>query len=171
MVGLAFWRVEGAGCWTSIFTLGWTAKPPGAADEGRGFVVEEFFAGLLVDRGAAGDDDGGFALILDFDEFGVRDCDCFGGDGEGADFEVLLAVEEHHGGEVRHELGHAEGSGSVERWNDAEGGQHDEAVVVLVDEWQIAAFGAHAKVWLYCQCEITVKVDIDLLYKMTSLSS
>lgn len=62
------------------------------------------------------------------------------------DLEILLAVQQHHRGEVGHELRHAEGCSGVEGRDDAESGEDLEVVVVLEDEGEVGAFGAYAEV-------------------------
>ena len=85
------------------------SEPATAAEEDGALVVEERFAGCFVDGGDARLDDGGAALVDDFEEFGVRDERAGGGDGVGEDLEVLLTVKEHHGGEIRDEVGNLVG--------------------------------------------------------------
>lgn len=94
-VRLAFGRSVDSARSTTVGTLLAPAEPTGTAHKSRGFVVEDFFAGGFVFGDATADDRGCFAFVLDFYELGVGDESCFGWDGEGADFEVLFAVEEH----------------------------------------------------------------------------
>lgn len=62
------------------------------------------------------------------------------------DLEVLLAVQEHHGVEVGHELRHVVGCFGGERGDDAECGEDLEVVGAFEDEGELGALGAHAEV-------------------------
>ena len=67
-----------------------------------------------------------------------------GRDGKGADFEELLAVEDHVGGEVGDDVGEGVGSFDVEGGDDAEGGEGLEVVGAFEDVVEVGAFGADA---------------------------
>lgn len=84
----------------AILTLLGPVEATAAADKGRHFAVEDVLASLLVDGGEGGLDDGGVALVNNFDELAAGFEGAARRERELADLEVLLAVEEHHGREV-----------------------------------------------------------------------
>ncbi len=131
----------------SVARLLGPTEAAGAADEDGALGVEDFFATSGVLDGGAGVDDAAFALVHDVDEARVGDELAFGGDGVFEDFEVLLAVEEEHGGEVGDEVGEGEGGVGVEWGDDAEGGEGLEGVAVFVNVGEVGSFAAYAEVW------------------------
>lgn len=118
-----------------------------SSDEDGGLVVEDDLASLCVLGLGAVDDEAGGALVDDFDEF--RNCDELGfcGDGEFADLEELLAVEEHAGVEVGDDFVEGEGRFCVEGWDHTKGGDDLEVLVALVDEGKIGALRSNTKVY------------------------
>jgi len=85
------------------------------------------------------------------------------------DFEVLFAVQEHHGGEVGHDVGHGEGRNGVEGRDYAKGWEDLELVVVFEDEWKVGTFGTNAEICVLLAAvrlpegvRLTVKDDIAL---------
>ena len=126
--------------------LGRATEAAGAADEHGGLVVEELLAVGGVLGGEAHDDDGGVALVDHVDELGVRNGLGRGGDGVFADLEVLLTVEEHHGGEVGDQVVEVPGGSGVEPGDNTEGRDGLEVLVVLIDEREVSALGTEGDV-------------------------
>jgi hypothetical protein len=134
------------GCCAAVCALLLTAKVAGAADEDCGLVVEDLFAGLGVLCDGAVNHEAGGALVDDFDELGDRDELGFGGDGELADLEELLAVEKHAGIEVGDDVVEVEGRFGVEGRNNTECGDDLEVLITLVDEGKVASLCANTEV-------------------------
>jgi hypothetical protein len=84
--------------------------------------------------------------VDDFDELGDRDELGFGGDGELADLEELLAVEKHAGIEVGDDVVEVEGRFGVEGRNNTECGDDLEVLITLVDEGKVASLCANTEV-------------------------
>lgn len=101
--------------------VGWlllSAKAAAAAKEDGRFIVEDVLARLSVDRSDAMLDNGRVALVHDLDELGLGNQASRGRHGVLADFEVLFAVQEHHGVEVGHQRIKGEWSLSVKGRDD-----------------------------------------------------
>lgn len=145
-IGRALRRLVHGGSRAAVSPLGVSTERARPADEHGGLVVEDFLAGGGIDGGGALDDDAGGALVHDLDELGVGDELGGGGDGVFADFEELLAVEEHHGGEVGDDVVEGVGGDGVELGDDAEGGVDLEVVVGFEDEGEVGSFGADTEV-------------------------
>lgn len=147
-IGLALRRLVGrnGGLGAASSGLGRSAKAATATDEDGRLVVEEILAGLRVLGGIAGDDEGGVALVHDVDELGVGQSLGCGGNGELADLHVLLAMQQHHRGEVGDNLVHVPGVGGVEPRDHTVCGQSLEVLVVLIHQGKISALSAETEV-------------------------
>lgn len=140
-------RLMYSGCGTTVSALGVSAKLARAPDEYGALVVENLLAGVCVDGGRALDDDAGGPFIHNLDKLGVCDELSLSGDGVFPYFKELLAVQEHHGGEVGNDVVQVVGGHGVELRDDAEGWVNLEIFVVFEDEGEIGAFGANSEVW------------------------
>jgi hypothetical protein len=87
----------------SILTLLQASKASATPEEDSHFVPEDIFPSLLVDGQDAGLDNAGSALVDHFDQLRIRHQCGRSGDRVLSDFEILLAVEKHHGVEVWNE--------------------------------------------------------------------
>jgi hypothetical protein len=122
------------------------AKVARATDKHGALVVKDFLARLCILCYAAVDDESSGALVHNLDELGDSDEFSFGRDGELADLEELLAVEEHARVEVWYDFVKGEGGFSVEGRNDTKGGDDLEVLVAFVNEGEVGALCANAKV-------------------------
>ena len=147
-VGLASWRLvggDGAGG-AGGGGLGRATEASRATDEHGGLVVEELLAVGGVGGCEAHDDDGSVALVDHVDELGVGEGLGRGGDGVLADLEVLLTVEEHHGGEVGNEVVEVPWGRGVEPGDNTESRDGLEVLIVLIDEREVSALGTEGDV-------------------------
>jgi hypothetical protein len=90
------WRIRHCSG-ASVLHGSWAAKATRSPNKDGGFVVEDIFAGALVLRNLASDNDASVAFVDHVDEGWVRNKCGLGWNGELSDFEVLLSVEQHHG--------------------------------------------------------------------------
>lgn len=97
------------------------AKPTAATEEDGRLVVKDVLARLGVGRRDAVLDDGRVALVYDLNELGLGNQAARGRHRVLADFEVLFAVQQHHGAEVGHERVEGERGLGVKGWDDAVG--------------------------------------------------
>ena len=128
-----------------VLALSGTSETTAAAEDDSHLVVEDILATLRASRG--GDlDHGCAALVDDLEEPGPREQ--LGGRGEGplADLQELLAVEEHHGGEVGDDGIVVEGHLGVEGRDDAECRQDLEVLGALKDVLELGALGTETQV-------------------------
>lgn len=129
-------RLVGGSGGTTILGLLVAVEATGATEEDGHLVVEDVLTGLGVLGGDAGADNGGVALVDDVEEFGARHETTARGNGELADFEVLLAVEEHHGIKVGDDGVVAEGGLGGEGRDDTVGWENLEVLSALA-VWQV----------------------------------
>ena len=146
MVGSTRRRLVGGSGGTTVLGLLVAVKATGATEEDDHLVVEDVLAGLGVLGGDAGADNGRVALVDDVEELGAGDETSGRGDGELADLEVLLAVEEHHGVEVGDEGVVAEGGLGGEGGDDTVGWEDLEVLGTLEDVLELVGLGTNTQV-------------------------
>lgn len=145
-VGLARGRLVGSRSSTTILSSLLAAKTTASTEEDSHLVVKHILAGGGINSGDGVLCDGGVALVDDLKKAAARDELGVCGDGELADLEVLLAVEEHHGGEVGDDGVVVEGHLGVEGGDDAKGGDDLEVVGAFKDVLEVGALGSDAEV-------------------------
>ena len=131
---------------TTVCALLLSTEVARAPDEDGALIVKDVLTGLCVLSDGAIHNKSSSALIHDFDELGDGDELRFRGNGELADLKELLAVQEHAGVEVGHDVGEVEGSFGVKWWDDTKSGDDLKVVGAFVDEREIGALGTDSEV-------------------------
>ena len=145
-VGGPLGRSVSGGCGTAVLAALGAVETAAAAKEDGHLVVEDLLARVGQYGRHAVFDNGGAALVYDLEEAGAGRQAAGGGEGPLADLEVLLAVEEHHGGEVGYNGVVVKGHLGVEGGDDAEGGENLEVLAALKDVLEVGGLGADAEV-------------------------
>lgn len=128
-----WWGVSSCGS-SSVSWLLLAAEATTAPDECRGLIVEKGLASLLVDRARTSLYDSSVAFINYLNELGVRDEGARCRNGVLQNFQILLAMEKHHGVEIWDNIIHAVWSLSTEEGNDPKRWENLEVLIALTIE-------------------------------------
>lgn len=145
-VGCALWGLVDSRRSASVSTLGVTTEPTRSSDKNGTLVVEDVLASVGVLSGGSLYNHTSSALIHDLDQFGISYELSLGGNGVFPDLEELLAVQEHHRGEVGNDIVEVVRGNGVELRNHTKSGIDLEILVVFENEGEVSSLCADAEV-------------------------